>query len=194
MVKVGPPPNGGPSREVIQWVKARVSPGRFRHIQGVAQTSARLAKRYKLPVPKALWAAWLHDSAKEMDRTQMRRMIGKGKLDPGEIKIPALWHPHAGVGLARKIWGIRDPAVLEAIRCHTLGHPGMGPLAQVVFVADFIEPGRDFPGVGEVRMVAKKSLVEAVRLKCAMTIGFLMGEGRVVHPRLLDTYHSFLKD
>lgn len=187
MVKAGPP------AELAGWVKARVSPGRFRHIQGVVRTSARLAGRYGFPEAKALWAAWLHDSAKEMDRSGMLRWIrtGKERLDAAEEGMPALWHPHAGVGLARKVWGIRDPEVLEAIRCHTLGSAGMGPVAQVVFVADFIEPGRDFPGVEKARASARRGLVEAVRMKCAMTIGHLLENGRAVHPRLLDTYNFF---
>jgi predicted HD superfamily hydrolase involved in NAD metabolism len=184
----------GPGAEVVQWVKTRVGPSRFRHIQGVVRTSARLAERHQLSVPKALWAAWLHDCAKEMPRAQMGRSIkaGNGRLDAGEKRIPALWHPHAGVGLAREIWGIRDPEVLDAIRCHTLGRPGMGPLAQAVFVADFIEPGRDFPGVDKARAAARKGLVEGVLMKCAMTISHLLENDRAVHPRLLETYNFFL--
>ncbi|HVZ81387.1 MAG TPA: bis(5'-nucleosyl)-tetraphosphatase (symmetrical) YqeK [bacterium] len=183
-----------PGPQVVRWVKARVGPGRFRHIQGVARTAARLARRSGLSVPKALWAAWLHDSAKEMDRTLLLRWVGKsrGRMDPGEEGIPALWHPHAGVGLAREIWGIRDREILEAIRCHTLGSPGMAPVAQVIFVADFIEPGRHFPGVDRARAAAHRGLAGAVTLKCRMTIGHLMGNGRVVHPRLLETYNFFI--
>ncbi len=186
--------NLDPSPEVVKWVAARVSPKRFLHIQGVARTAKRLAERNGVPASKALWAAWLHDSAKELDRAQLRRWIlaGKLKLDLWEKRIPALWHPHAGVGLARKVWGIKDQGILEAIRCHTLGAPGMGRLAQVVFVADFIEPGRDFPGVDKARAAARRDLKEAVSLKCGMTIGHLLEGHRLVHPRLLETYNYFL--
>lgn len=62
------------------------------------------------------------------------------------MKLPALWHPHAGANLAYHHWGCRNREILDAVRCHTLGRPGMGKLAQAVFVADYIEKGRRFPG------------------------------------------------
>jgi predicted HD superfamily hydrolase involved in NAD metabolism len=179
--------------EIQKWVSTQVSPSRLRHIQGVARSSEKLALRYGLPVSKALTAAWLHDCAKEKSRAELGGWIKKsrGKLDGWEKKMPALWHPHAAVGLAISQWGVRDPAILEAIRCHTLGHPQMKPLAQLIFIADFIEPGRDFPGVSDARKSAFVSLKQGVRAKASMTIDFLFGKGMKIHPRLLETWNSF---
>ncbi len=180
---------------VQTWVKSQVSARRFNHIQGVAQTARRLAIRYHLPLSKALWAAWLHDCGKELSKKAMKSWLRKSRfrLDADETEMPGLWHPHVGAAIALKKWGIRDPQTLEAIKCHTLGHPGMGPLAQLIFVADFIEPGRNFPGVIVVRRTANKSLPDAVLMKASMTIAFLTQKKMRVHPRLLDTWNSFLK-
>jgi predicted HD superfamily hydrolase involved in NAD metabolism len=181
---------------IKDWVKTQVSPRRFLHIQGVAQTAVKLALRHDHSAQKAEMAAWLHDCAKELHKADMLKWIKKGSfsLDAEEKKIPALWHPHAGAGLAKIKWGIKDKDVLEAIRCHTLGSPEMGPLAQVVFVADFIEPGRTFEGVEKVRLVARKDLNEAVLLKCSMTVEDLLSRQMKIHGRLLATWNRFLEE
>lgn len=180
--------------EIQAWVATQVSPYRLKHIQGVAQTSEKLAKRYGLPVEKARLAAWLHDCAKELPKQEMKRWMGKAgfKLDALEAKMPGLWHPHAGAAIALKKWGIKDKAVLDAIRCHTLGGPNMGPLSQVVFVADFIEPSRHFAGVEKARALARKGLKEGVLAKASMTIQFLFDKKMKVHPRLLETWNQLL--
>ena len=179
--------------KIQSWVKTQVSPLRFRHIQRVAETAERLAERYGLPLAQARLAAWLHDSGKEMSRTEMKIWLktAKFELDEDEKKMPGLWHPHVGAALAMKKWGIKSPSVLEAIRCHTLGKPGMKPLAQLLFVADFIEPGRTFPGVLAARASANRDLTEGVLAKASMTIDFLFGKGMKVHPRLLETWNYF---
>ncbi len=181
-------------RAIQAWVKTQVSPYRFEHIRGVAQTAKRLALRHHLPPSKALLAGWLHDCAKELSRPEMKKWLRGSpfRLDSEEQAMPGLWHPHAGAALALKKWGVRDKSVLEAIRCHTLGSPRMGPLAQVLFVADFTEPGRDFAGVEAVRRVASRDLSGAILLKASMTIDFLFKKNMRIHPRLLETWNSFL--
>ncbi|HEY5039374.1 MAG TPA: bis(5'-nucleosyl)-tetraphosphatase (symmetrical) YqeK, partial [bacterium] len=117
---------------------------------------------------------------------------GRIRLDAQEKQIPALWHPQVGAAIAGKKWGIKDPAVLEAIQCHTLGKAGMKPLAQLIFIADFIEPGRNFPGVEPARLRAAEGLVEGVLTKASMTIEFLFQKKMKVHTRLLETWNYFL--
>jgi predicted HD superfamily hydrolase involved in NAD metabolism len=180
---------------IRDWVKGQVSPSRFLHIQGVALTAQRLAKIHHLSSIKAGLASWLHDCAKELPRVQLKSWIRKGgfRLDRVEEDMPVLWHPHAGAAIAKVKWGIKETDILDAIQCHTLGRAGMGPMAQLLFVSDFIEPGRTFPGVERVRTAAKKHLKQAVLMKASMTISFLLGKGMKIHPRLLETWNSFLK-
>jgi len=112
-------------------------------------------------------------------------------LDPMEKEMPALWHPHAGAAAAYLEWNVRDTSVLQAIRCHTLGHLRMRPLAQVLFVADFIEPGRRFPGIEEARRKSGSNLREGILAKASMTIGYLLQKRLTIHPRLLETWNFF---
>lgn len=175
-------------------MKSQVSPRRFKHIQGVVKTSGDLAGRFGQSASKARLAAWFHDCAKEMTRAQMLSWL-RGtpfRLDRLEKRMPGLWHPHAGAAIALKKWKLKDAAVLEAIRSHTLGGERMGPLAQVVFVADFIEPGRVFEGVGLARAAARRGLAEGVRVKTVLTLEQLLKNGEMVHPRLLLTWNAFL--
>jgi predicted HD superfamily hydrolase involved in NAD metabolism len=175
------------------WVSTQVSPHRLRHIQGVVKTAEKLALHYGLPVSKARTAAWLHDCAKELSKSEMARWIKKSKkpMDRPEKEMPGLWHPHAAVGIAIHQWGIKDNSILEAVRCHTLGNPRMRPLAQLVFIADFIEPGRAFPGVALARKSAFESLRKGVLAKASMTVAFLFEKGMKIHPRLLETWNAF---
>src|SRR6185369_7080414 len=136
--------------DVEKWVKTQVSARRFAHIRGVVSEARKLARANGIPEEKAVLAAWFHDCAKEWTREKMLEAL-KGssfKLDALEKKMPGLWHPHAGAATAYKMWKVRDAGILEAVRCHTLGGPKMGPLAQVLFVADFVEPGRVYEEIG----------------------------------------------
>lgn len=180
--------------EIKQWIQGNISPKRYEHIRGVAAISRKLAIRYHLPAEKAELAGWLHDCAKELSKSEMLGWIKKSpfRLDDTEKKLPALWHPHAGAAIALQKWKIKDAEILEAIRCHTLGSPAMSPLAQIVFVGDFVEPGRIFKGVSKVRSVALRNLKDAVMMKCAMTILHLLRQNMKVHGRLLETWNSFL--
>jgi predicted HD superfamily hydrolase involved in NAD metabolism len=180
---------------IAQWMKTQVSPERYEHVRGVVRASLKLASRYQVDRKKAELAAWLHDCAKELSRESMLGWLrgSSMRLDSMERCMPGLWHPHAGAAIALRKWKIRDRSVLEAIRCHTLGRPGMDPLAQVLFVADFIEPGRNFTGVRRARQLTRKSLAEGVRVKASMTIRNLLEKGMMIHPRLMDTWNAFLR-
>jgi predicted HD superfamily hydrolase involved in NAD metabolism len=175
------------------WVKQRVGKDRFSHILGVENAAVDLGRRYQLNVLHLRVAALFHDSAKEMSRSEMRSLFRRGPflLDPEEMKLPALWHPHAGANLAYHHWGCRNREILDAVRCHTLGRPGMGKLAQAVFVADYIEKGRRFPGLSEARKAARTSLAEGVKTKASQTLAFLLATQRKIHPRLVETWNDF---
>ena len=176
-------------------MKGRVSEKRFLHSEGVAVTAATLAEINGLSVTKAVVAAYLHDSAKHQTLEQMKKAL-RGtpfRMDPLEKKLPELWHCSVGAALAWKVWKIRDKDVLEAVRWHALGRAGMGPLAQVLFVADYIEPARRFEGVATVRRQARGDLRLAVQAKCAGVLTFLARNRKTVHPRLIETWNAFIE-
>jgi len=135
--------------ELYPIVRARfeksVKPDRFRHVESVVATAAELARRHHADVDKAKLAALLHDAAKNDAPDEMERRIVL-RYGPDEPKRwpPQLWHGLAAVQYAETELGVDDPDVLAAIENHSAGRPGMSPLEKIVFVADFVEPEREF--------------------------------------------------
>lgn len=176
-------------------VQRRLSPERFRHVLGVVGTSLELAGRYGVDPEKARIAALLHDVAKEYSRERLL----KAALDFGivlselELRATALIHAPVGAEMARREFGVDDPDILAAIRYHTTGRAGMSPLEKVVFLADYIEPGRSFPGVDEVRNAALASLDEAVLLALDQSLVYLITRGRLIHPDALAARNELLQ-
>ena len=137
---------------------------RFRHVEGVVETAAALAERYGADVAKARLAALLHDVVKYEDAASLRRRIDI-RYGPAEAdRWPEqLWHGLAAVQYAESELGIDDPDVLAAIENHSAGRPGMSLLEKIVFVADYVEPHRDFDNAG-IRAVCFEDLDRGVAL------------------------------
>lgn len=145
-------------------LKNSLSSKRFRHTEGVAASSRELAERYGADPDKAELAGWVHDCAKEKTLEEMQTLVQHAGfiLDAPVLASRALLHGPAGSAYARLHWGIEDPEVLNAVFYHTTGKPNMTLLEKLVFLADYIEPSRDFPGVDTLRARAGKDLTEAL--------------------------------
>ena len=167
------------------YARERLSDKRFDHTLRVAETAERLAGLHGLDPSKARLAGLLHDVARETDGDELLRIAAKNSLPIGEPERekPMLLHGPAAAELAETKLRVRDEAVLEAVRVHTTGASGMGPLSLVVFVADKIEPGREGDWVEELRELAEKDLGEAARASLESSISFNEGRGRTIHPR-----------
>ncbi len=176
-------------------VRRRLSPGRFGHVLGVVDTILELADRYGVDRRKAKLAALLHDVAKEYSRERLLKEAFDFGIVLTEIEqlTTALIHAPVGAEVARREFGVDDPDVLAAIRYHTTGRAGMSPLEKLLFLADYIEPGRDFPGVDEVRKAARSSLDEAVLLALDQTLVYLVSRGRLIHPDALHARNELLR-
>ena len=158
---------------------------RYAHTLGVADTAKRLAVRFGVDEEKAYLAGILHDCAKWMDVPQMMSVMREMNVTPDEAEkeTPAVLHAPAGKACAMRDFGITDSDVLEAIRTHTVGGAGMSALQKLIYLSDFIEPGREeFPGLKEVRAIAETDLNAAV-LACAnLTMNYVNETGRKMHP------------
>ncbi|MBD2104080.1 bis(5'-nucleosyl)-tetraphosphatase (symmetrical) YqeK [Leptolyngbya sp. FACHB-261] len=174
---------------VIEWLRENVPPPRLAHILGVEQTARELAELHHLDAERAAWAGLLHDLAKYFKAERLLTMArAEGLLlDPVEIANPHLLHAEASALVARDQFGVHDPEVLEAVRCHTLGRPGMSPLACVVYLADAIEPGRgNSPELDQLRRLSQSDLYAAIGLACDQTLEFLIAKSRLIHPRVIS--------
>ena len=165
---------------VSQWLSLK----RFKHTLGVVESATHLAKLYGVDVEKARLAALLHDCAKELPLPDMQNLVKSESYDADQelLSNGNLLHGLAGMIRAKKEFSISDDEVLEAIRVHTTGKVHMSKLDKVIFLADYIEPNRDFPGVDELRNVSELDLDKAVLLGFDNTIIHLIEQNLSIYP------------
>ncbi|MGT2770809.1 bis(5'-nucleosyl)-tetraphosphatase (symmetrical) YqeK [Streptococcus intermedius] len=171
---------------------------RLKHCLGVEQTAIELAERFGVDREKAGLAGLLHDYAKKLSDEEFLALIDKYDLDP-KLKNWGnnVWHGMVGIYKIQEDLGLSDPEILRAIEIHTVGSAQMSDLDKVVYVADYIEPNRDFPGVEEAREIARISLNRAVAYETAHTVEYLAHQGLPIFPQTLETYNAyvgFMKD
>lgn len=165
--------------EALACVQEQLTEQRYIHTVGVMETAVKLAERFGADVKKAEIAAIFHDYAKFRPKEEMKQIIlnGGGPLEVLDFHHE-LWHAPAGAALVKTEVGITDEDILSAIRFHTSGRPNMTLLEKVIYVADYIEPGRRFPGVEEVRTLAEEDLDLALIQALKNTITFLISKIR----------------
>lgn len=178
----------------LQIVKGQLTEHRYVHTLGVVETSIELAVKYGADPKKAEMAAIFHDYAKFRPKDEMKKIILENGFPQDLLGYsPELWHAPAGAFLAEKEAGISDPEILDAIRYHTSGRPGMSLLEKIIYLADYIEPGRSFPGVEETRELAERDLNLALIQSVRNTITFLMKKNQPVYPETFLTYNDLVK-
>jgi predicted HD superfamily hydrolase involved in NAD metabolism len=161
-------------------------PGRLAHILGVNDEAIALAKRYGVDEDRVSMAALLHDVAKKMTMEELRKYMVLGGFD--QSVHPKTWHAYVGVYIAKTEFDIVDDDILDAIRYHTTGHPRMNPVAEILFVADFIERRtRDFPGVQRLRELAYQDLNACICYK----LNHLVTQIAQPHPDSIAAYAHY---
>lgn len=177
--------------QALQLIKRHLPERRYIHTLGVTDTAVMLAKQYGADEQKAELAGIFHDYAKYRPKEEMVSIIRSEKMPQDLLLFDSeLWHAPVGAYLIKKEVGIADEEILDAIRYHTTGRPGMTTLEKVVFLADYIEPNRSFPGVEEVREAAKNSLDKAIVLALQNTIRFLLSKNQLIYPQTVETYND----
>ncbi|MBA4600794.1 bis(5'-nucleosyl)-tetraphosphatase (symmetrical) YqeK [Thermoactinomyces mirandus] len=176
-----------------QATKKELPRSRWEHTLRVAETAIGLAKREGVDPCKTEIAAILHDYCKSWSEQDLVHWIKQKHLPQEFLEYnKELWHAPAGAAVACEKFGIRDEMILNAIRYHTTGRPAMSKLEKIIFLADYIEPGRRFPEVGEVRRIAEKHLDLAVLKALDNTIIFLVNRSQKIYPLTLDARNDLL--
>ena len=182
------------SREALLAKMETVIPEkRLRHCLGVEKAARELAERFGLDVEKAGLAGLLHDYAKKVSDEDFLSLIDKYKLDP-DLKNWGnnVWHGMVGIYKIQEDLGVEDSEILRAIEIHTVGSGTMSELDKVVYVADYIEHNREFPGVDKARELVQRSLNQAVAYETARTVEHLAHKGMPIYPQTLGTYNAFV--
>ena len=169
--------------KIKEELKETLSPKRFHHSKGVAYTGRHLATRYGADPEKAFIAGWIHDCAKELSLADMQSIVLKAGLELDSIVLSsrALLHGPAGSILANIRYGVDDKDICSAIYYHTTGNANMTLLEKIIFLADYIEPSRDFPGVNTLRKLAEQDLDLAVLAAYDSTISHLIDQKAYIY-------------
>ena len=176
-----------PMEELEQVVISLLDPKRVNHVLGCRDTAVELAKRWGADVEDAARAGILHDITKAIDGPlQLTLCASYGKiLSDFSRKYPRTLHALTGSLVAERIFG-ENEAVVSAIRHHTTGNAHMNLLEMIIYVADYMEPNRDFPGVEKLRELAFTDLKAALKLGLEMTLEHLNRQGNEVSPESRD--------
>ncbi|MBY5033589.1 bis(5'-nucleosyl)-tetraphosphatase (symmetrical) YqeK [Streptococcus gallolyticus] len=179
--------------ELLEKIAGAMSQKHFTHVLGVEQSALELAEQCGCDPVKASLAALLHDYAKEVDDQFFLDLIDKYDLD-ADLKNWGnnIWHGVVGAYKIAEDFGVSDQEILTAIQRHTVGAGKMTLLDKVLYVADYIEPNRDFPGVEEARAIAREELDKAVAFETAQTVAFLAKKAIPIHPQTIETYNSYI--
>ena len=143
--------------EIKKKLKKSQDKERYEHTKGVMYTAGCLAMAHGYYLEKAMLAGLLHDCAKCIPNDEKLALCKEHNIlvTPVEAENPFLLHAKLGAFLAESEYNITDPDVLHAIKVHTTGEPDMNILDKIIFIADYIEPGRNkAPNLEKVRKLA----------------------------------------
>ena len=180
-------------QQLVQLTEAMrlvLKPSRFRHVIGVEMTAVQLVENLGADGTKARLAALLHDCAKYLSLEEQAALAKQdgSTLDPQ--KFGMILHAPAGAVLARERYGVTDEQVLEAIRYHTTGTEDMSLLDEIIWAADLIEPGRDYPSVEKHRSLLLSahdpmSFEQGLLLVFTDNICYIQSSGQPLHAATL---------
>ncbi len=175
-------------------VRAALDLSRYEHTLGVEYTAAALAMCYGVDIRKAQIAGLLHDCAKCIPDSEKIRVCEKANLPISDVERanPGLLHAKAGAYLAETLYGITDDNILNAITNHTTGRPQMSLLEKIVFISDYIEPGRSTAKhLKELRKGAFLNLDQTLLWILEDTLTYLATTGKEIDPQTGCTYEYY---
>lgn len=183
-----------PDLDNLRRVVEEKLPGRAAHIFGCEKTAAKLARCWNVDEEKARFAALLHDITKQYSHIEQLKFVQKYDIlvDKDFDRFPALAHAVTGAAVARAEYGA-DEEVASAIRYHTTGRPGMTKLEKILYLADYIEPTREFKGLDEVRELAYRDLDAAVLRSTADCLMYNLKKMRPIHPITIAAYNEMVE-
>lgn len=175
--------------KILEKLSSELGQPRYTHSLNVAEVAVRMAAHYGVDREKAYYAGLLHDCGKSYKGDAARDFIKKIGYEADEIELTQTRLLHGAIGeyLALHAYGFSDPELLAAIRWHTTGRAGMSILEKIIYIADYIEPDREFEGVSEMREEAFRNLDRCVVLCSDSTIRHILAKGYLLHGKTIET-------
>ena len=181
-------------QQIEEKLKTALKPSRYRHTLGVAYTASCMAMVFGVDVHKAYRAGLLHDCAKCLTNEKRIFLCKKHniQMNEAELKNPQLLHAKVGSFLAMEEFDIHDQDIINAILNHTTGRPDMSLLEKIIYIADYMEPGRkQAPNLSAIRKAAFEDLDKALLMILEDTLSYLHSTGSVVDTMTQKTYDFY---
>lgn len=181
-------------RKIEKELRKQLDSFRYEHTLGVMYTAAALSMCYRANLEQAMIAGLLHDCAKSIPAEEKIDLCRKNHLPVSEIERenPSLLHAKLGAFLAKEQYGVNEPEILNAIESHTTGKPEMNILDKIIYIADYIEPGRkDLPGMEEIRGLAFTDIDECLYLILENSLAYLSSRSIPLDPMTEKTYYYY---
>ena len=173
-------------------LRSSLNKKRYEHSIGTLRCALSLAARWGVNKEQARLAALLHDCARLPNKELLALSEKYGIAADGfDLETPSLLHDRVGAALARDAYGVEDTAVLDAICSHQLCRKDMTKLDKVIYLADKVEPTRDYPGVETLRALAWQDLDKAVLACMDSVYAHLAREGKPINPRGKEAWLAF---
>ncbi len=183
--------------QIKKKLEKKLDEKRLQHTFGVMYTAASLAMRYQENLSAAMVAGLLHDCAKYHTGEEFLEKSKKYGLPvtTAEKKNPFLLHAKLGAYYAREKYHVEDANILHAIAVHTTGCPNMNRLDKIIYIADYIEPGRtEAPRLEEIRTMSFTNLDQALIMILEDTLSYLKEKNKEMDPMTLETYEFYKKE
>ena len=164
-------------REIKEYIERNFSEKRKVHTEGVRETAIKLARRYGADEKKAEIAALFHDMYRGVPEKTMNYYVKNLGLEDKYLDNCNLAHGKVAAIIMQRDFDIEDEDIINAVSYHTTGRAGMSLLEEVIYLADAIEPNRMYPGVDELRRMAKTDLDRACLMSLSNTIDFVRSSG-----------------
>lgn len=171
-------------------LKKELDEPRYQHTLGVMYTASAMAMCHGADLTQALTAGLLHDCAKCIPADEKIRMCKEHEIPVTDIEYanPGLLHAKLGAYLAEEKYGILDPVILDAIRYHTTGRPEMTLMDKIIYISDYMEPGRkELPNMNDVRYLAFHDIDACLYRILHDSLEYLNSTGKPLDPMTAET-------
>lgn len=167
---------------------------RFKHTLGVVEIALKLGRIHNIDLEKVKIAALLHDCAKFKGNVDWLKLAEDFDiiLDNYMKYNNDLIHAPLGAKVAKVKYNVEDEEILNAICYHTTGRENMTLLEKIIYIADYIEPGRNFPRVDEIREKTFEDLDRGILFAMENTIKYLVDRGKIIHPNTINARNFML--
>ena len=176
--------------EIIKYIELNLTQKRLRHTYSVASEAVKLAERYGCDTKKAELAAFCHDMFRSKPAGDLDMYVKELGLPQKLLENVNLSHGKVAAEMMKRRYHIDDKDMINAVALHTTGRKGMSVLEKIIFLADAIEPGRNYPGVEEMRKTAYTDLDKACIMSLERTVQYVRDRGEYLDPDTEDALND----